>query len=35
MTGPPMYFNVDFIATSLVGTVGGGASAIVLVGYAW
>ena len=35
MTGPPMYYNVDFIATSLIGTVGGVASAVVLFGYAW
>ncbi len=35
MTGPPMYYNVDFIASSLVGTIGGVASAIVLFGYAW
>jgi ATP-binding cassette, subfamily B, bacterial len=35
MTGPPMYLNVDFIATSLVGVVGGLASAVVLAGFAW
>ena len=35
MTGPPMYLNVDFIATSLVGVVGGVASAVVLAGFSW
>ena len=35
MTGPPMYLNVDFIATSLVSLVSGVASAVVLVGFAW
>ena len=35
MTGPPMYLNLDFIATSLVGTVGGVASAVVLAGFNW
>jgi ATP-binding cassette subfamily B protein len=35
MTGPPMYLNVDFIATSLVGVVGGLASAVVLTGFTW
>ena len=35
MTGPPMYLNVDFIATSLVGVIGGLASAVVLAGFAW
>ena len=35
MTGPPMYLNVDFIATSLNGVVGGLASAVVLAGFAW
>jgi ATP-binding cassette, subfamily B, bacterial len=35
MTGPPMYLNVDFIATSLVSAVSGVASAVVLVGFAW
>ncbi len=35
MTGPPMYLNLDFIATSLVGTVGGVASAVVLAGFTW
>jgi ATP-binding cassette, subfamily B, bacterial len=35
MTGPPMYLNVDFIATSLVGVVGGLASAVVLAGFTW
>jgi ABC-type multidrug transport system fused ATPase/permease subunit len=35
MTGPPMYLDVDFIATSLVGVIGGLASAVVLAGFAW
>ena len=35
MTGPPMYLNVDFIATSLVSAVSGVASAVVLAGFAW
>ena len=39
MTGPPMYLNVDFIATSLLGVVGGvavggGAGRLLLVGAA-
>lgn len=35
MTGPPMYLNVDFIATSLVSALSGIASAVVLFGFAW
>jgi ATP-binding cassette, subfamily B, bacterial len=35
MTGPPMYLNVDFIATSLVSVVSGVASAAVLAGFTW
>ena len=35
MTGPPMYLNVDFIATSLVSAASGAASAIVLIGFSW
>jgi ATP-binding cassette subfamily B protein len=35
MTGPPMYLDVDFIATSLVSMVSGVASAVVLIGFAW
>jgi ATP-binding cassette subfamily B protein len=35
MTGPPMYLNVDFIATSLVSAASGVASAVVLIGFAW
>jgi ATP-binding cassette, subfamily B, bacterial len=35
MTGPPMYLNVDFIATSLVSVISGVASAVVLIGFAW
>jgi ATP-binding cassette, subfamily B, bacterial len=35
MTGPPMYINMDFIASGLVQTIVGVASAIVLFGYTW
>jgi ATP-binding cassette, subfamily B, bacterial len=35
MTGPPMYLNVDFIATSLVSAASGIASAVVLIGFSW
>ena len=35
MTGPPMYLNVDFIATSLVSALSGVASAVVLIGFTW
>jgi ATP-binding cassette subfamily B protein len=35
MTGPPMHINLGFIAGSLVELVGGLASAVVLLGYAW
>src|SRR5215207_1201640 len=35
MTGPPMYLNVDFIATSLVSAASGVASAVVLIGFSW
>jgi ATP-binding cassette, subfamily B, bacterial len=35
MTGPPMYLNVDFIATSLVSALSGVASAIILFGFSW
>ena len=35
MTGPPMYLNVDFIATSLVSVVSGVASAVVVAGFTW
>jgi ABC-type multidrug transport system fused ATPase/permease subunit len=35
MTGPPLSFSMDFIAGGLVGTIGGLASAAVLVGFAW
>jgi len=34
-TGPPMYMNVDFTATSLVEMVGGIAAAVVLFGFNW
>jgi len=35
MTGPPMFLNMDFIAQGLVMLLGGIASALVLVGFAW
>ncbi len=35
MTGPPMFMNMDFIASGLVEGIGGVASALVLVAYAW
>ena len=35
MTGPPMFMNMDFIASGLVELLGGVASAIVLLGFAW
>jgi ATP-binding cassette, subfamily B, bacterial len=35
MTGPPMYLNVDFIASSLVNVVSGVASAVVLTRFTW
>ena len=35
MTGPPMYLNVDFIATSLVSVLSGMASAVILFGFTW
>ncbi len=35
MTRPPMYLNVDFIATSLVSVLSGMASVVVLFGFAW
>ena len=34
-TAPPMYLNIDFIAQGLVMLLGGIASALVLVGFAW
>jgi len=34
-TAPPMYLNMDFIAQGLVMLLGGIASALVLVGFAW
>jgi ATP-binding cassette, subfamily B, bacterial len=34
-TGPPMFMNMDFIAQGLVTLLGGIASALVLVGFAW
>jgi ATP-binding cassette, subfamily B, bacterial len=35
MTGPPMYLNLDFIATSLVSALSGVASAVILFGFSW
>jgi ATP-binding cassette, subfamily B, bacterial len=35
MTGPPMFLNMDFIAQGLVMLLGGIASALVLLGFAW
>ena len=35
MTGPPMYMNMDFIATGLVDGVGGVAAAGVLFAFSW
>src|SRR5580765_2234353 len=35
MTGPPLYISMDFIADGLAQMVGGLASAVVLVGFAW
>ena len=34
-TAPPMFMNMDFIAQGLVMLLGGIASALVLVGFAW
>jgi len=35
MTGPPMFMNMDFIASGLVALLGGIAAALVLVAFAW
>src|SRR3954471_5984104 len=35
MTGPPLSNAMDFLASGLIGIVGGIASAIVLAGYTW
>lgn len=35
ITGPPMFISMDFIAGGLVEFIGGLASAVVLVGFAW
>ena len=35
MTGPPMYINLEFIASGLVTSVTGVASALVLFGFTW
>jgi ABC-type multidrug transport system fused ATPase/permease subunit len=35
MTGPPLFISMDFIAGGLVELIGGLASALVLVSYAW
>ncbi|MDX6260179.1 MAG: ATP-binding cassette, subfamily bacterial, partial [Kribbellaceae bacterium] len=34
-TGPPMYLNVDFMASGLVELFGGAACAVVLFGFSW
>jgi ATP-binding cassette subfamily B protein len=34
-SAPPMYLNIDFIAQGLVMLLGGIASALVLIGFAW
>ncbi|HEY5848555.1 MAG TPA: ABC transporter ATP-binding protein [Microlunatus sp.] len=34
-TGPPMSYNVDFVANGLLGLVIGASSAVVLAGFAW
>jgi ABC-type multidrug transport system fused ATPase/permease subunit len=35
MTGPPLSYSMDFIASGMVGMVGGLVSALVLFGYSW
>jgi ABC-type multidrug transport system fused ATPase/permease subunit len=35
MTGPPLAISMDFIANGMVGMIGGLASAVILVRYAW
>jgi ABC-type transport system involved in cytochrome bd biosynthesis fused ATPase/permease subunit len=35
MTGPPLSYSMDFIASGLVGTIGGLVAASVLFGFAW
>jgi ABC-type multidrug transport system fused ATPase/permease subunit len=35
MTGPPLSLSMDFIASGMVEMIGGGASAAILVAYAW
>ena len=35
MTGPPLSYSMDFIASGLVGTIGGLAAAVVLFGFVW
>ncbi|HET7695235.1 MAG TPA: ABC transporter ATP-binding protein [Vicinamibacterales bacterium] len=35
MTGPPLAFSMDFIASGMVEMIGGVACAVILVGYAW
>src|SRR5207249_7029031 len=35
MTGPPLSISMDFIASGMTEMIGGLASAIVLVGFAW
>jgi ATP-binding cassette subfamily B protein len=35
MTGPPLAISMDFIANGMVEMIGGLASALILIGYAW
>src|SRR3954451_15313263 len=35
MTGPPLFISMDFIANAMVEMIGGVASALILVTYAW
>ena len=35
MTGPPLWYSMDFIAGGLVGLIGGLATAAILFGFAW
>src|ERR1700684_3196386 len=35
MTGPPLSFSMDFIASGMVEMIGGVASAVILARYAW
>ncbi len=35
MTGPPLAIDMEFIASGLVETIGGVASAVILARYSW